>query len=464
MISFFTEFPVEQRDPSLFVDAVAEWLDGSPHSKFSRYEIKEISSNSISSISNSREKIEVMNFHSSEFSSVGFRYFTSSDEVDWITTACFSNEGGVPWSSVRTEHFAKRLAIELPPAKKPFLLRNITHFMGNGIDGEIVVGNSPIVLNDGEEEIVSDILLGKSESHLPIIFVSHPFDERRKSDHAALAKQLACMAHVLIEPSRAFSRRLQELTASRNPYGGFLGLVLSGGQVRPIDPSDFASTDALDRYLIGMLRNALCERRALPKCSWPYIEALVARSVIEQLKENNSGDVDEYVQAFDAEIRAKDDQIRIAEGEINRLRKSLSDAHTSMSKSTEVVIKFGNEQELSTNEFEEILTDCLDAGRRNILEGSRRANVIDAAMACLKRTSNLDKRRESLKNILTGYRNMNKKTKESLESLGFAVVQKGDHPKLIYGGDARYVATIPASGSDVRGGLNSALEIGRRFF
>ena len=48
--------------------------------------------------------------------------------------------------------------------------------------------------------------------------------------------------------------------------------------------------------------------------------------------------------------------------------------------------------------------------------------------------------------------------------MGFRISNGGKHYKLVYQGDDRYTYTLPSSGSDHRGGLNAANDIGRLMF
>ena len=55
-------------------------------------------------------------------------------------------------------------------------------------------------------------------------------------------------------------------------------------------------------------------------------------------------------------------------------------------------------------------------------------------------------------------------TASDLEELGFTISDGGKHYKITYMGDDRYVFALPKSGSDHRGGLNAASDIGKRVY
>ena len=56
------------------------------------------------------------------------------------------------------------------------------------------------------------------------------------------------------------------------------------------------------------------------------------------------------------------------------------------------------------------------------------------------------------------------KLRRELEDMGFSISEDGKHFKLVFQGDDRYTFTLPKSGSDWRGGLNAASDIGRLLF
>jgi len=72
--------------------------------------------------------------------------------------------------------------------------------------------------------------------------------------------------------------------------------------------------------------------------------------------------------------------------------------------------------------------------------------------------------RDALKNLLRGTSTLDARIRRGLESMGFRISNGGKHYKLVYQEDDRYTYTLPKSGSDHRGGLNAANDIGRLMF
>ncbi|MGC4441538.1 hypothetical protein ABXW85_22030, partial [Streptococcus suis] len=62
------------------------------------------------------------------------------------------------------------------------------------------------------------------------------------------------------------------------------------------------------------------------------------------------------------------------------------------------------------------------------------------------------------------YTSMSGDISRNLKELGFDISDDGKHYKLIYMQDDRYVFSLPKSGSDWRGGMNSVSDIAKRVF
>ncbi len=312
--------------------------------------------------------------------------------------------------------------------------------------------------------MVSRLLNADADNYLPIVYVSCCFDGKLAIEPAPLARALGGMAHVLVEPNRPFSRRLQFEVASRNVYGGRVAVYWPNGEryayfLNENTPTEFD----VRRLLVSRIQTALLNRRPLSRCTWERAEAEVARTVFEKLRDSGSKDVEEYVAAFDAEMRARDKQLEEAEKEINRLKTQfraleISDNNNSYDR------RFSAEQEFFDGEVGEIIKDALDESSSRVVENSRRQHVISSVANSITSMKILTEKRDKLKKTLRKYTSMTKNVRADLEKLGFSITEEGKHYKLIYMEDERYTFPLPKSGSDHRGGLNAASDISKRIY
>ena len=112
-----------------------------------------------------------------------------------------------------------------------------------------------------------------------------------------------------------------------------------------------------------------------------------------------------------------------------------------------------------------IVLDALADARKYVPPDSRRHHVLQSIVGANPlphRTANAH--RDALKNLLRGTSTLDARIRRGLESMGFRISNGGKHYKLVYQEDDRYTYTLPKSGSDHRGGLNAANDIGRLMF
>jgi hypothetical protein len=464
MLSFATEFPIRETTSNGFVDAVRRWMIGSPHANFSTETLKDIPESGRWKLETDDNCLEGL-FSRRGFSETSaFKYTATDGQIEWVTEVVFSKSEFDNWVGIRTSRESFQPQSSLPPAKKPLLVRTIIDGLGGGLDGEIYVSDKPHFLSENDVTMAVRLLNADSDNYLPLVYLSYPFPGEPAIDPYPLARSLGGMAHVIVEPSRDFSRSIQKDVGSRNVYGGSVGVYWPSGQRFKYYFNNFIENEFdLRQAIVWDIRAALVNRRPFGRCTWSKAEAEVAQSVFESLKSSGSHDVAEYVAAFDVEIAAKDSQLQDAEAEIVSLRaqiRSLDRRNQSQLNSWSIE----SEQELRDGEFSEILKEAIDAAANNSQDGSRRQHVLHAAAAGIPNSDNLKICREKLKDILKGYRNMTPTIKSDLNNLGFTIDDDGKHYKLIYMQDDRYTFPLPKSGSDWRGGMNAASDISKRVF
>ncbi len=161
-------------------------------------------------------------------------------------------------------------------------------------------------------------------------------------------------------------------------------------------------------------------------------------------------------------IEALENEVASLETELATLR-SRYEARRSAAASD---IKESREKDLYPQERREILMDVLRQARRNIPDGTRRADVVDDALASCAVQGIPAKKEKALKEALTGYQDMDASLRRKLSDLGIDVAEKTNrHGKVRYYGAPRYRGVIPCSGRDgFRGGRNLAADLIKRFF
>src|SRR5690606_28746382 len=116
--------------------------------------------------------------------------------------------------------------------------------------------------------------------------------------------------------------RLKALVDGRNVYGGTVGVYWPQSSARKSYYKERFGNDGveLQRAVANDLRQALANRRLTTDCTWPHLQEQLSRIRINALRERGSSSVEDYVNAFDAELKAKEQRLAEAEGEIQSLK------------------------------------------------------------------------------------------------------------------------------------------------
>lgn len=465
MLSFATEFPVKQANSQHFIEAVREWIIGSPHTKLKAEHLTSIPLEGRWKVEHANVSLEAILVSDDQGEIAAFRYAAIDGNIVWVTEVIYSKSDDDDWVGIRTDRLASTPQLSLPTAKKPLVVRNLIDKLGGGLDDELYVSDKAYYLSDNDRRMAIRLLNSDAENYLPIVYVSCPFYGRTTINPDPLARVLGGLAHVVVEPSRAFSRSIQREVGSRNVYGGRVGIYLPDGTIHRYYFSESAASEIDLRFaIVADVRAAHLNRRPLDRCTWSRAEARMARMAIEALKKSGSGDIQEYVAAFDSEVKAKDAQLKVADEEVQRLKGQLRALESRRQSTSGIGWQSGDEQELRAHEFDEVVKDALSRAAQNEQDGSRRQHILTAIASEIESSTSLRDARDDLKAVLKNYTTMTAKIRSALIDAGFSISEDGKHYKLIYMQDERYAFMLPKTGSDWRGGMNAVSDIAKRVF
>ncbi len=421
-----------------------------------------------------------------EFAAIRHRH--SSDTWQWITTAVFSTThtqtaAGGAWVSVQQECEAQYpgavpLALRHP---HPLALGALLAAFGGATDGVLRVQSQPHLLDDTIDGIMqaAQLLCVSAQCSLPVMYASTQTWGGYALDLSHLARSVAGIAHVVVEPSRDFSRHLQRHlrkismhTSWREiPERGAIGIYWPGSTDNHALFHAWKYSNSA--HFEQTVRDALIFSQLscrLP-CTWEQVREAVAQKIIKSLEKekSDSSRFDDYAREFDHEITLREQKIAEAEKEIQRLRGELlryeADADARSEAGPGALLKAGNERDFYPNEILCMLLDAIRDSERAQPQDSRRQHVLRAILQANELEHNpIKDRRERIKKILRGMRNLDASLQRELEEMGFSITGEGKHFKLLFQGDDRYVYTLPKSGSDWRGGKNAAGDISRLLF
>jgi len=468
MLSFATEFPVEaDRTTVDFLQAMVTWISGSPHTGLSAEMLRDLLQKDEAHVENGKEKVQSLLATSPDVDLAGIRYSRHDNDLEWLTTVVFSRTSSDAWVGVRVECESQHAAARLPSAKKPVVVRTVLESLGGAADGPLPIRDTSHILTNTDIDLAAKLIRGDAGCRLPIVYVSARFQGGYILDVNRLAADLSGMAHVVVEPNRPFSVRLQLEVDSENVYGGTIGIYWpeGGGRRAFFLGGDYSTPGRLAGAIKDEVRAALLNRRPIARCTWAYVRETASRQAILSLKASGSKAIDEYVEKFDQEIEAKNQRLEEAESEIQRLRNELRVYEARAGTASGGLLRLGRERDLYPNEVLGILLDAIEDAATRVQHDSRRQHVLRSILEANRLEENpLEGRREQLKRLLRGTSTIDGKLRRELEDMGFSISEDGKHFKLVFQGDDRYTFTLPKSGSDWRGGLNAASDIGRLLF
>ncbi|MGO4282168.1 MULTISPECIES: hypothetical protein [Cupriavidus] len=412
------------------------------------------------------ERLEFLRPETSTTSPAAIRHSSLQDGLEWVSTVVFWHAGTIAWISIRVSCESHRPAARLPVAKKPFLVRTILNRLVPGIDGELQTSDKPILLANSQVPLAARCILGTTACHLPVVYVSAQFTGGHAVNVHPLAKTLSGMAHVVVEPNRPFSVRLMEEVGGENVFGGSVGVYwpASGGRRSFFDRRHFDSQKDMEREIYDEVRKALVNRRPQARATWAAIQEQVSRNAIDKLRQAGSTQLDEYIESFDKELNAKQQAIEDAEKEIARLSAEVRRFQARSPMQAGLSLSTSPEQDFYASEISDIVHDALSDAISRVPEGSRRLHVLTRLVGANPPHGEGELIRTQIKALLRDYRSMDAKVRAGLQEIGFEIYEDGKHIKICFQGDERYTYVLPKTGSDNRGGLNSANEICRKFF
>lgn len=467
MITFSTEFPLDPKNSASDVLRLAcEWLTGSPHTELPDSAFESLPIDEAIEVREGSESAVIATARAPDHEIAGLQYRRIEGELEWVTSIVARKDAVETLFSLQVSCEAVGTAVRLPAPKKPYFIKQALAVLGGGTDGEIPVGAKPLHLAGADAQIAAALINGVANNRLPIVYLSVGFDGVLPIDPAGLAAFVSGLAHVIVEPSRAFSAELRDLAGGRNVYGGTVGVYWPQSSARK---SYFlgrfgGDVRALQRAISDDLRQALANRRLTSGCTWAHLQEQLSRLRIDRLRKQGSSSVDEYAEAFDAELRAKDHRLAEADAEIQRLNAEIRRLSASAGSSSSGLLSLGKEHNLYPQEMRDLVVSVLEGAARNLKDGSRRQHLVLDLVEANPAGGAVTSMEAQIKAAMKTYRSMDAKTRSLLTELGFAITEDGKHYKITFRGDSRYMFTLPKTSSDHRAGKNGASDIASTLF
>lgn len=467
---FSTDFPLATgTTPLQILEECLYWVSESPYTNFTQVQLVNNISLEEFEKKSDNEKIEFECADDGELQIHSFIYTKRDDSHAWITSVSFLTipRNGEAWVNVKAYCNSFTATSNIPQIKKPLIVIRLIDRYGGGIDGDLKVNHEHHELKDSliDLQYAADLINGETGNRLPIVLISRYHSGFTAAIPDRLARNLSGLAHVIVEPNRAFSNKLRPRVSSQNVYGGAVGIYWpSDGGVSVHRKSSEKSTKEFEKEIFEELRSTISQRMPLRKCSIEALRETKNKQLIEKLKKEESPDINAYIEAFDRDLLAKDERIEELEREVRRLEGLSRSLRAKNPLQGGIVIDTGSEEDFFENEMLWIILDALKDQCDRVPENSRRLHILQSITTQTAPHKISAEAAQTIREALRGYREMSTRTRSTLERLGFTISDEGKHLKLLYQDDSRYTFTLPKSGSDGRGGLNAASDMIKLFF
>ena len=467
MLVYATEFPTRSgHSAQEFVRLCQAWLVGSPNNAWEGNDFGDVPKEEILRVDRHGQTVQfgVVEIDSEPFAAFHYQWEDEESRV-WASEFVARETSAGLWVSIRLHCNVRVAGQETLIPKKPYIIRQILDEFGGGTDGGLTISDEPRRMRADEVGFAAAAISADLGNRLPVVYVSAGFDGRHALNPTRLAQLLSGSAHVLVEPSRAFSLRLMHQVSSQNAYGGAIGIYWPGGQLAAdLFSRGTRSEHQLVAYLIERIRVAFCQAQPTDLSTWMAIRELVARKRTQALRNSGSADLDQYAEAFDEELRVKSEQLDEANREVQRLRAEIRAAGRVHRSGESGLIAEGREQDLFPGERAEIVRSALRTSLEGARDDSRTAHVIRDILPTDQGLSSRSDMAERIKRCFEGKRRLGSREISDLKDLGFQISEEGKHYKAVFRDDPRYTFTIPKTSSDHRAGLNIASTINNALF
>lgn len=327
MLPFSTEFPVRASpNRAAFVAEVVGWLRGMKHQTvLSSRSTAELDGANVHIRSELGEELRMRELQSADgWMAIGARHDLPDDVGRVWRTECVlrrgAADGGQDLVRLRTQCIATIAGAKLETPRKPYLIKALIKNGWGGKDRQLEVADQPIWLANTDEGLSTAraVTLGEASKWLPTLYVSATGNSTwllGKREIEKLAYDLGGIAHVLVEPDRAFSFSLRTQTDAKNAYGGTLALSAPGQGIVRRYFVGWNIQDAIE--LAATIREASSTLRSqMPSFGWDWTELQEQALRAQRVSEKSRLTTAESEQLYIEEIDNLQDRIRQLEQEL----------------------------------------------------------------------------------------------------------------------------------------------------
>ena len=302
MLVFSTKLPIKENITQYeCFDLIIEWINGSPHYPY-------IDINSYDDFDYTKDNIvfSVRHFKDENFELLACRLQNKEYNSIWNTDCIILNDHGKKSLLIQLNCNLLNFRTNLPLIHKPYLVKMFVEKEFCDLDGKLPITDKPIIAKENNYEEYRDIMCGKLNYEMPVVYISKDRFGKTAIDPIFLAHQLSGIAHVFVEENYNIATRLQEDTQGNNAYLGYVGIYFPKTQYCQKHGLEYYNYDSrkMTTGIISDVWDALMNRLDSTQYSWNHILALQARQKMLKMKnisEQSQEELNSYIDTFDKE-------------------------------------------------------------------------------------------------------------------------------------------------------------------
>lgn len=372
-------------------------------------------------------------------------------------------------------------------------------------DGSLYLGDKIHYWGEDYLYEIADIVNGKQQFSMPIIYMTRQFWNRETVLTAErVADRYRGIAHVIVEADSHLPKKILAETGAKAPYNGCIMIAFPGGFYKRFMPERFHSIDDLENAIWEAMTSRMAKYYTRPEFSWTELEKdhinskyidlrkmmknilsdrksteeYVAElnqmreyvATLEDLNARRSQELEEERSNWDEERQFYDEYVTSLEAD-NAKKDRIISGYRSKGNDDggEISITLKcREPELYESEIYDYLLELIEKEKNcvaNYNQKTRRSQaILSGILNANEKTGARDNLRNELKSTLHGIRNLSAPERRKLISLGFTLQDDGKHIVMKYGGDDRYMAVFAKTGSDHRGMMNAFTDLDTKLF
>lgn len=463
MLLFCTTLPLkDEATPGSCVQLFSDWVSGSPYYPVFELDVEKATTEEFE-FRQDGFAFRITHYHDDTAHVTACRLENFRDNMLWLSDCVYIDAGGSKRAHIQVKCNRYDYSTQIADAKTPNIVKML---VSSGLcrnDDWMPTSAKPIAATMDNLQAVASLMTGQGSHAMPVVYLSSDGWDL-PLDPDITARNLAGLAHVLVEQDTSIGQQLMRMTQGRNAYGGYAALYMPGSDNRYLfRRSSYPSARALNDAIRRTLLQCLINRWDSSDFGWEQIRIKQNRQRLEQAAHAHQSEMDGWIEAFDAEGQELRDKINDLTRQLEHANAELSRYHARMpAQEQNGFFGRGSEPELLEGEYNDLLCNVLSYCRRLYPEDSRALTLIDSMLEANPRVGECERIMQEIKRIIGPGEALNGSKRSDLEHLGFRFIDGGKTHIKMYFRDKRYQFAYSTSPSDSRGGKRKVAEIRNR--